>query len=81
MPEHVFGFHAIEEALRKSASGTLLISRESARIARLRELAEKKGVPVTEVEDAELTRLCGSEAHRGALLVLERASSVAEGEP
>jgi 23S rRNA (guanosine2251-2'-O)-methyltransferase len=75
VPEHVFGFHAIEEALRKSASGSLMFSRESARIAGLRALAEKKGVPVTEVDDAELTRLCGSDAHRGALLVLERASS------
>ena len=76
MPEHVLGFHSIEEALRKGAGGaTLLLSRENARIAEIRALAEKKGVPVSDVDDAELSRLCGSEAHRGALLVLGRPSS------
>ena len=52
-----------------------MISRENTRIAGLRALAEKKGVPVSEVDDGELTRLCGSDAHRGALLVVERASA------
>ncbi|MGA2641107.1 MAG: 23S rRNA (guanosine(2251)-2'-O)-methyltransferase RlmB [Spirochaetia bacterium] len=76
MAEHVYGFHSIEEALRKGAgTGTLLISRQSARISQVRQLAERKGVPVSEVEDAELTRLCGSEAHRGVLLAMERPSS------
>lgn len=76
MPEHVFGFHSIEEALQKSAgTATLLLSRESARIGQIRQLAEKKGVPISEVEDGELSRLCGSDAHRGALLVLDRPSS------
>ena len=32
-------------------------------------------MPVSEVDDGELTRLCGSEAHRGVLLALERPSS------
>jgi len=76
MPEHVLGFHSIEEALRKGAgSATLLISRENPRIARVRELAEKKGVPVSEVADGELTSLCGSDSHRGALLVMDRPSA------
>lgn len=76
MSEHIFGFHSIEEAIQKGAgTGTLLLSRENTRIAKIRQLAERKGVPVSEVEDAELTRLCGSEAHRGALLVLERPTS------
>ena len=76
MAEHVLGFHSIEEALKKGAgSSTLLISRESTRISLIRELAEKKGVPVSEVADAELTRLCGSDAHRGALLVMDRPTS------
>lgn len=76
MPEHVLGFHAIEEALKKGAgSATLLISRENPRVSRIRELAEKKGVPVSEVADAELTRVCGTDAHRGALLVMDRPSS------
>ncbi len=76
MAEHVLGFHSIEEALKKGAgSATLLISRENPRVSRIRELAEKKGVPVSEVADAELTRLCGTDAHRGALLVMDRPSS------
>src|SRR5208337_1089402 len=76
MADHVYGFHSIEEALRKGAgTGTLLISRQSTRISLIRQLAERKGVPVSEVEDAELTRLCGSEAHRGVLLAMERPSS------
>ena len=76
MPEHILGFHSIEEALQKGAgTATLLISRENARISKIRELAEKKGVPVSEVADAELTRMCGSDAHRGVLLVMDRPSS------
>ncbi len=76
MAEHVYGFHSIEEALQKGAgTGTLLISRQSARISQIRQLAERKGVPVSEVEEGELTRLCGSEAHRGVLLALARPSA------
>ena len=76
MAEHVYGFHSIEEALQKGAgTGTLLISRQGARISQIRQLAERKGVPVSDVDDAELTRLCGSEAHRGVLLALERPSA------
>src|SRR5271157_1668823 len=76
MAEHVYGFHSIEEALQKGAgTGTLLISRQGARISQIRQLAERKGVPVSEVEESELTRLCGSEAHRGVLLALERPSA------
>jgi 23S rRNA (guanosine2251-2'-O)-methyltransferase len=72
--EHIFGFHSIEEALRKGISGArLLISREGPRIRQLRELAESLGVEVTEIDEGELDRLCGSNSHRGALLVLERA--------
>ena len=74
MAEHLFGFHTIEETLRKGVSGaSLLLSRENARIQKLREAAESRGVPVSEVDEAELTGLCGTEAHRGAVLVFSRA--------
>ncbi len=74
MAEHLFGFHTIEETLRKGVSGaSLLVSRESSRIQKLREQAESRGVPVSEVEDGELTGLCGTDSHRGAVLVLSRA--------
>jgi 23S rRNA (guanosine2251-2'-O)-methyltransferase len=76
MADYVYGFHSIEEALQKGGgTGTLLVSRQGARISQIQQLAEKKGVPVSEVEDGELTRLCGSESHRGVLLVLDRPSS------
>ncbi len=72
--EHLFGFHTIEETLRKGVSGaSLLVSRENARIQKLREQAEGRGVPVSEVDDGELTNLCGTDSHRGAVLVLSRA--------
>jgi len=71
--EIVFGFHSIEELLNRGAKGAhLMLSRESPRIRRLREQAESRGIPVSESTDGELTHLCGSDAHRGALLVLER---------
>jgi 23S rRNA (guanosine2251-2'-O)-methyltransferase len=74
--ENVYGFHSIEEAIHKGAgTGTLFISRQGGRVAQIRALAERKGVPVSEVDDEELTRLCGSEAHRGALLVLSRPTT------
>jgi 23S rRNA (guanosine2251-2'-O)-methyltransferase len=73
--ETLSGFHSIEEALRRGAgTATLLVSRQGGRVDSIRELAERKGVPVSEVSDAELTRLSGSSAHRGALLVMERPS-------
>jgi 23S rRNA (guanosine2251-2'-O)-methyltransferase len=76
MADQVYGFHSIEEALQKGGgTGTLLVSRQGPRISQIQKLAEKKGVPVSEVDDGELTRLCGSEAHRGVLLVLDRPSS------
>ncbi len=74
MAEHLFGFHTIEETLRKGVSGaSLLVSRDNARIQKLREAAESRGVAVSEVEEGELTRLCGTDSHRGAVLVLSRA--------
>ncbi len=76
MPETIVGFHSIEEALRRGAgTATLLISRQGSRISQIRTIAENKGVPVSEVADAELTRLSGSETHRGILLVMDRPSA------
>jgi 23S rRNA (guanosine2251-2'-O)-methyltransferase len=73
VPEAVFGFHPIEEALRAgSGGGTLLVSRAGPRIDRIRALAEEKGVPVSEAPDSELTGILGSDRHRGVLLLVER---------
>jgi 23S rRNA (guanosine2251-2'-O)-methyltransferase len=71
MPEYVFGYHAIEETLRrKRSTATLLVSRTNRRIEELRRLAEETGAEVSEVADAELARAYGSGAHKGAALVL-----------
>ncbi len=76
MAEYVFGYHAIEETLRRKRPGmTLLVSRTNARIEEIRRLAVEAGVEVSEVGDGELTSACGSTAHKGAALLLRGASS------
>ncbi len=61
MPVTVFGYHSIEEMLKRSpGAATLFVSRDNKRIAQLKERAASAGIPVSEVDDAELTRLCGS---------------------
>jgi 23S rRNA (guanosine2251-2'-O)-methyltransferase len=73
MPATIFGYHSIEETMKRSpGKGTLFLSRANKRIAALRAAAEAAAIPVSEVEEGELTRLCGSPAHRGAALVTEK---------
>jgi 23S rRNA (guanosine2251-2'-O)-methyltransferase len=74
----VFGYHSIDGMLRRSpGAATLFVSRENRRIGELRDLASSARVPISEVDEAELTRLCGSPAHKGAVLVLEKAPAPA----
>ncbi len=81
MADTVFGLHAIEEFLKRGrARGTLLVSRGGERIGRLRERAEAAGVRVAESSDAELSSLCGSDAHKGAVLILEVPSTALHGD-
>ena len=81
MADTVVGLHAIEEFLKRGrARGTLLISRESARIAALREQAEAAGVQVSEASDADLSSACGSDGHKGAVLVLDNPSTALHGD-
>ncbi len=71
MAKHVFGYHAIEELLRRGpVKGTLLIGRRNERIERLVELARKAGVEVSEVDEPNLASLVGSTAHKGAVLAI-----------
>jgi 23S rRNA (guanosine2251-2'-O)-methyltransferase len=78
MSSNVFGYHSIEETLRRSPGrATLFLGRTNKRIAALRVLAEGAGVAVSEVDEEELTRLCGSPAHKGAVLVMQKAPSAA----
>ncbi len=71
MQNVIFGFHAIEEALRSGKGrGTLYVSRKSSRIESLVELAEQKNIPVKREGDDTLAKLAGKNAeHRGAVYV------------
>jgi 23S rRNA (guanosine2251-2'-O)-methyltransferase len=74
--QNLFGYHTIEEALKRHPAGAvLLLSRRNARIDVLRSMAESAGVDVSEVEESELTQVCGSEAHKGAVLLLSKSKS------
>jgi 23S rRNA (guanosine2251-2'-O)-methyltransferase len=77
----IFGLHAIEEFLKRGkARGTLLLSRGGERIARLRAQAEEAGVRISEASDADLSTACGSDGHKGAVLVLDMASTALHGD-
>lgn len=79
--KHVFGYHAIEELLRRGpVRGTLLVARSNERIARLVEHARKAGVDVSEVDESHLTGLVGTPAHKGAVLALARGARSPKGD-
>jgi len=79
--KHVFGYHAIEELLRRGpVEGTLLVGRRNERIERLVELAGRAGVEVSEVDEAHLAGLAGSTAHKGAVLTVRRGSPTPKGD-
>jgi 23S rRNA (guanosine2251-2'-O)-methyltransferase len=78
MGRRVYGYHSIEEALaRGGIRGSLLVSRSNARIEALRAAAEKAGIEISQAGEGELTDLCGSPAHKGAVLVLDEAPAAA----
>ncbi len=73
MGEKIYGYHAIEEALKKASAGsTLYLSREDkARNASLENAARATGkVAVKKVSRADLERMLPSADLRGALLEL-----------
>ena len=81
MAKHVFGYHAIEELLRRgTVEGTLLVGRQNERIERLVELARKAGVEVSEVDEPHLAGLIGSTAHKGAVLAVSRGAPSPKGD-
>ena len=81
MAKHVFGYHAIEELLRRGpVEGTLLVARGNERIERLVQLARKAGVEVAEVDETHLAGLVGSTAHKGAVLAVSRGAPSPKGD-
>ena len=68
---NIYGYHSIEERIKRGRlSGILKFSRENSRINRLIELARGIDLPVERVSERELTRLTGSEKHRGVVLLI-----------
>jgi len=81
MAEVIIGLHAIEEFLKRGKTrGTLLVSREGARIDALGERAEACGVRVSHAAEADLAEACGSQGHKGAVLVLDMPSTALHGD-
>jgi 23S rRNA (guanosine2251-2'-O)-methyltransferase len=79
--KHVFGYHAIEELLRRGpVEGTLFVGRRNERIERLVALARKAGIGVSEVDEPHLAGLVGSTAHKGAVLALARGEVSPKGD-
>lgn len=74
----VFGFHALEETLKKeSVKGTLLISRKNPKTDHLKGLARRIRIQVIYVHEKELNQICGSDRHQGAALRVDRISEQA----
>lgn len=70
MKRYIFGYHSIEESLKKGVmGGILLYSGEKGRRGYLVNLAKKKNVEVKRVNERELDTYCDRKKHRGIILV------------
>ena len=75
----LIGYHAINEALKRPLDRAILyLSRGGARIEELRQRAGASGVEIRSVRDGDVTRICGSRDHRGAVLVAAASSRTLE---
>lgn len=72
MDKIVYGFHAIEESLKKgSGRKCLKLAASSSRITRLQDLAKRSSCTVEKVSRDELDSYASPEEHRGAVLIVE----------
>lgn len=72
MKHYIYGYHSIEEALKKGVKGgILLFSGEKGRRGYLKDLAIKKNVSIKRVNDRELDQYCDKKKHRGIILVCD----------
>lgn len=79
MERTITGLHGIEEALRAgSKSGTIYISRKSARIGEIQAAAAKAGVTITNLPPAEMNKRFGPE-NRGVVLKLYESAAGGDG--
>ncbi|MBN2535106.1 MAG: 23S rRNA (guanosine(2251)-2'-O)-methyltransferase RlmB [Spirochaetales bacterium] len=72
MKNYIYGYHSIEEELKKGTKGgVLLFSEETGKRGYLKDLAKKKNVPVKRVNEKELDHYCDRKKHRGIILLCE----------
>jgi 23S rRNA (guanosine2251-2'-O)-methyltransferase len=72
MSNFVYGFHVIQELLKKGGvDGSLFYSKKSKKYNDLIMLAQKKGLHVEFMHDDEISNMCGNSDHRGILLVVK----------
>lgn len=81
MGDKITGIHAIEEALKHAACGsTLYLLRGDKRNSSLELKAQANGkTAVKKLSEAELTKMAGTEDHRGAVLDLGARSASSKG--
>jgi 23S rRNA (guanosine2251-2'-O)-methyltransferase len=80
LPRGIYGFHAIEEALRKSSGAGLVkyhtsAARGSKRVSAILRLAGEKGLTLKEVSQDELDRDSSGGDHRGVIFFPKAGSS------
>ncbi len=67
-----YGFHAIEELLKRTdVRGVLKYSKNNSRIRTLIELAKNRDVKLERASDRELDVISGSVKHRGVILIVQ----------
>ncbi len=72
MPVTIYGYHAIQELLRKGlVRGVLFYAKRNKKTEELLALAAEHKLDVNRTTAEELSRLCGTHDHRGLVLVLE----------
>ncbi len=77
--KHILGLHAVEIWLQKAPKDSILyLAKENKRNTMLKELALKRGIRVRHVENAEITRRCGEDEHKGILLTLPSGKPMSE---
>ncbi|MBN2440014.1 MAG: 23S rRNA (guanosine(2251)-2'-O)-methyltransferase RlmB [Spirochaetales bacterium] len=73
MQQHVYGYHSIEETLKRGIkNGVLLYSEEKGRRGHLINLAQANNIPVKKVNESELDGYCEKNKHRGVIFVYDK---------
>jgi 23S rRNA (guanosine2251-2'-O)-methyltransferase len=72
MPHFFYGFHVIEELVKKGrVDGSLFYSKKSKKYNDLIALAQTRGLAAEFLQNDEISNLCGNHDHRGIVLVVK----------